>query len=97
MYCNSCDFKSNSKDSFPIHTKDNHSVTFKCTKCDFDSEVETELQTHEMKAHTYKCGVCDFSMKDKEILEKYIISAYSKVDYFKRIFTLEYYEYENES
>ena len=91
--CNSCDFKSNSKDSIPIHKKDNHSVTFNYTKCDFPSEIETELQTHDMNEHTYKCGVCDFSAKDKEILEKHIKSEHSKVDSYKRIFTCEYCEY----
>ncbi|RXG72563.1 RE1-silencing transcription factor, partial [Armadillidium vulgare] len=81
--CSSCDFKTNSKVYFKIHSEGKHEgKLYKCTQCNYSSIYPTNLNQHE-KIHAdikaFKCSHCEFRTKSKRTLDRHLIEHFNSV------------------
>ena len=79
--CNSGDFRTNNKDSIPIHIKEEEkpvTVSLTCSKCVFEASEKSTLDTHEKQFNSIRCNICQFTTVEENALEMHTLSNHGE-------------------
>ena len=83
IYCDQCDFKTKTKQSFNHHIKQNHdssSKKHKCKYCDYESVRRDNVEEHQQSVHEnvrYPCDQCGHQATRLQYLEKHMKTFHS--------------------
>jgi len=73
FFCDSCDYKTTTKENLRIHTKSIHEgIKHPCDQCDYKATQKSSLNIHKQSIHegiTYPCDKCDYKAKTKSKLK----------------------------
>ena len=62
----------------PIHHEDeNEPSTSKCTKCDFESDTESDLEVHSNSNHVLVCNLCQYKTISSSEMENHELNEHS--------------------
>ena len=84
IYCDQCDFKTKTKQSFNHHIKQNHdssSKKHKCKYCDYESVRRDNVEEHQQSVHEnvrYPCDQCGHQATRLQYLEKHMKTFHSE-------------------
>ena len=71
--CESCNYKTTTKENLRIHSKSIHEgIKYPCDQCDYKATQRSSLNTHKQSIHegiTYACEKCDYKAKTKTKLK----------------------------
>ena len=63
-----------------VNTDEDLPSTSKCGKCDYESESETDMESHFETNHELTCNTCDFTCCSKQLLENHIYEKHRKCE-----------------
>ena len=76
IYCDRCDFETNTNEEYQNHLAEEHANDIPCKDCDFNAKDKAGLKEHMLKTHKgVRCNNCDEKFSDLSIMRKHILSS----------------------